>query len=142
MIRIPAPKKSKYHAEPTIIDGIRFASHKEAKYYLQLRQLQRAGEVIEIECQPVFGLIPAHRKCCGHIWLDKPSPGIKGAKVCGNCGKEMPKIPARTYRADFRVTYSDGHEEIVDVKGVETELFVFKKVFFEFKFPELTLKVI
>ena len=54
----------------------------------------------------------------------------------------MPLIPAWTYRADFRVTYADGHKEIVDVKGFETEMFREKKRQFEYLFPDLTLKVV
>ena len=47
-----------------------------------------------------------------------------------------------TYRADFRVTYVDGHQEIEDVKGMETEIFKIKRKMFEYKYPNLTLKVV
>ena len=138
MIRIPKTR-SKYHAKPTMIDGIKFPSHKEARYYLQLKQLQKAGEVIGIECQPAFELQPAYQKCCGRVWwgnlLNKSAP-------CGTCDKKIPITAARKYVADFRVRYRDGHEEIVDVKGMETPLFILKKVIFEFKYPDLTLIVI
>lgn len=119
-----------------------FDSKREAKYYQDLLILKRIGEVKEIECHPTFELQPAYRKCCGHIWLDKPAWDIKGATVCGNCGKKMKKIQAITYSADFRVTYVNGHEEIVDVKGMETKFFKNKRKMFEFHYPKLTLKVI
>jgi hypothetical protein len=32
-----------------------------------------------------------------------------------------------TYFADFKVTYGDGRVEVVDVKGVKTPLYRFKK---------------
>lgn len=45
----PAPpkpaRKSKYGAIPTVIDGIRFDSRREAKYYEQLKLRVAAGEV-------------------------------------------------------------------------------------------------
>ena len=45
---------SKYRAIPTTIDGIRFASKREAYYYSQLKLMQRAGEVIYFRPQPKF----------------------------------------------------------------------------------------
>lgn len=39
---------------------------------------------------------------------------INGRKIC-------------TYRADFKITYADGHEEIEDVKGVRTAVYRLKK---------------
>lgn len=36
---------SKYHAQPTLVDGIRFASRKEAARYRELCLLERAGEI-------------------------------------------------------------------------------------------------
>ena len=36
----------KYHARATEVDGIRFDSAKEARYYQQLKIRQRAGEII------------------------------------------------------------------------------------------------
>lgn len=38
--------KHKYHAKPTEVDGIKFGSMKEARYYGQLKMLKMAGEVI------------------------------------------------------------------------------------------------
>jgi hypothetical protein len=54
----------------------------------------------------------------------------------------MPKTSAVTYSADFKVTYSDGHTEIVDVKGVQTQSFKIKCKMFEYQNPELTLKIV
>lgn len=47
---------NKYHAEPVHIDGVRFASRKEAARYLELRLLEKAGLIDQLECQPVFPL--------------------------------------------------------------------------------------
>lgn len=40
----PAPVR-KYHNQPTVVDGIRFDSKKEARYYEQLKLRQASGEV-------------------------------------------------------------------------------------------------
>ena len=48
--------KNKYHAIPTLIDGIRFASKSEAKRYGQLKLLQMAGEIRWFTCQVPFQL--------------------------------------------------------------------------------------
>jgi hypothetical protein len=116
-----------------------FPSKAEAARYLQLKCLQKAGIVKEIELQPVFELIPAYQKCCNHVWAGCL---MKSKMPCGICGKKIPVIKAITYRADFRVTYSDGHQEIEDVKGMETEIFKLKRKMFEYRYPDLTLKVV
>jgi hypothetical protein len=51
----PAPT-NKYHAEPIHVDGVRFASKKEAARFLELKLLQNVGAIDELECQPVFYL--------------------------------------------------------------------------------------
>ena len=38
--------KHKFHAKPTELDGIKFPSKKEAKYYSELLLRQKAGEVV------------------------------------------------------------------------------------------------
>lgn len=46
----------KYGAKPTEVDGIRFASQKEARRYQELKLLEKAGEIIGLELQPEFQL--------------------------------------------------------------------------------------
>lgn len=41
----PLPKPNKYRNTPTTVDGIRFDSRREARYYEQLKLRQAAGEV-------------------------------------------------------------------------------------------------
>ncbi len=48
--------KSKYRNVPTEIDGIRFASKREAKRYSQLKLLERAGEIKALRLQPRYPL--------------------------------------------------------------------------------------
>lgn len=98
----------KYGAVPTEVDGIRFASKAEARRYAELRLLEQAGEIKQLECQPRF---PLHGACAG-------APSMR-AKV-------------GDYVADFQ--YREGPNGILvieDVKGVKTALYRWKKKHFE-----------
>jgi hypothetical protein len=48
---------SKYHATPTEVDGIRFASKAEARRYGELLLMEREGEIMDIRLQPRFPLL-------------------------------------------------------------------------------------
>jgi hypothetical protein len=60
-------RKSKYAAIPTIVDGIRFASKKEARRYTELKLLERAGEITCLELQPKFPCVVNGKKVCTYI---------------------------------------------------------------------------
>lgn len=49
--------KSKYKAQPVVIDGVRFASKKEGARYLELKLLERSGAIARLELQPRFELV-------------------------------------------------------------------------------------
>lgn len=105
-------KKSKYGSIKTVIDNITFDSKREANYYNTLKLLKRAGEVIKIDLQPEF----RYNMYC-------TVPGINdGSRVYAKQYK---------YIADFRVTYKDGHIEIIDTKGFSTAEFKRKKKIIE-----------
>ena len=55
------PKNSKYGAIKTKIDGITFSSKKEASRYYQLKLLERAGKIRDLQLQPRFELQPAFK---------------------------------------------------------------------------------
>ncbi|MHB8727605.1 MAG: DUF1064 domain-containing protein [Sulfuricaulis sp.] len=50
-------RQHKYRAQPTVIDGIRFASKGESQRYGELKLLLRAGEIAGLELQPRFPLV-------------------------------------------------------------------------------------
>lgn len=54
-------KPSKYRAEPTVLEGIRFDSKAEADYYAHLLMLKRAGEITQLTLQPKF-ILQEHPK--------------------------------------------------------------------------------
>lgn len=49
-------KKSKYFSKKTVVDNIKFDSKKEAKRYIELRAMQNAGLISNLEMQPKFEL--------------------------------------------------------------------------------------
>lgn len=106
---------SKYGARKTMMDGIAFDSVAEAKYYAQLKILKACGDVKEFEIQPTYVLQEGYKR-----------------------GKR--KVQPITYKADFLVTYKNGQQEVIDVKGAKTEVYRIKKKLFEYRYPDLEIK--
>ena len=48
---------TKYHAVPTVVDGIRFASKGEAGRYKELKLMERSGTIACLELQPRYPLV-------------------------------------------------------------------------------------
>jgi hypothetical protein len=53
-VRLETARRSKYRAIPTVLDGHRFDSRLEARYYATLQLEQRIGAVLEIRRQPNY----------------------------------------------------------------------------------------
>ena len=51
------PKRSKYGATKTMVDGLLFDSKREAAYYSELKIREKAGEVTGVEMQRPFALL-------------------------------------------------------------------------------------
>ena len=51
----------KYGAKATVVDNIRFASKREAARYAELKLLEKAGEISNLELQPVYPLVVRDR---------------------------------------------------------------------------------
>lgn len=110
----------KYHNKKTFIDGIKFDSKLEAERYAQLKMMECAGVIRDLELQPEYELIPSFRKN-GKTWR------------------------RTVYKADFRYISCDDKTIIEDVKGstaVITDVFRLKQKLFEYKYPELTIKIV
>ena len=104
---------SKYYSKKTIIDGIKFASKKEAKRYLELKLLLKVGKIRDLILQPRFKLQEGFRKN----------------------GKTYYPV---SYVADFQYLQND-MIRIEDVKGMKTTVYLLKKRLFEYKYPNLTI---
>ena len=110
---------SKYHNQKTEIDGILFDSKAESDKYLELKLMMHDHSpdgVKKFTCQPRFELLAPFT----HELTGKKHKGI-------------------TYVADFDVIYNDGRREIIDVKGIRTDVFNLKCKLFDFKYPDLIL---
>lgn len=108
---------SKYNNKKTIVDNIKFDSKAEANRYIELKMLEKARKISDLELQPKF---------------------ILQEKYINNKGE---KIRAITYKADF--CYLEGNKIVVeDVKGVETKEFKIKKKLFENKYRDIDFRLI
>jgi hypothetical protein len=102
-------KPSKYHAQRVELDGIRFASKREASRYVQLKVLAKVGRIRHLELQPVFPLLAPVIATGRHVAIAR-------------------------YVADF--TYEEHSVDewrrvVEDAKGVRTPIFRLKKKWFE-----------
>ncbi len=61
------PRKSKYSAVPTVVDGVRFASKAEAKRDAELQLLQKADTIRTLTRQPRFELYVDNRKIAIYV---------------------------------------------------------------------------
>ena len=104
-----ASTKSKYHSRKQTIDGYVFASKREAQRYLELKMLEKAGEISNLELQKRFELIPSQR--------------IGGKAVERPC----------YYVCDF--AYCEGGKQVIeDAKGMKTEVYKIKKKLMLYKY--------
>ncbi len=60
-------KRSKYGAKPVFVDGIRFASQREAKRYNELGTLLAAGLISDLQLQPRFNFMVKGVKCFADV---------------------------------------------------------------------------
>ena len=102
---------NKYNAKKVEVDGIVFSSKVESFYYEHLLELMHDGVVESFEMQKPYTL------------LDK-FPHPKTGKT----------IRAIKYVPDFEIIYTDGRVEVVDVKGMQTDVFRMKCKLFMFRY--------
>ena len=60
-------RQHKYRAQPTKVDGIRFDSKAEARRYGELKMLQQANEIADLEIQPKFSIDVNGKHICDYI---------------------------------------------------------------------------
>jgi len=106
-------KPSKYHSTKVWLDGICFDSKKESLFYAHLKLLH-AAKIIS-----------------GFLYHGN-------AILTAGSDKEH---RATTYETDFVLLYQDGHYEIVDTKGMETDVFKLKMKIMREKYPEVEVKI-
>ena len=99
-------RRNKYNAKKTVVDGIEFDSIREADRYCELKLLEKAKEIRNLELQPRFLLQDKFR--------DK-------------MGTTHRKIE---YVADFMYIDKDDKKIVEDVKGMMTGVYKLKKKLF------------
>jgi hypothetical protein len=100
---------SKYGAEKITVDGYKFDSKIEAKYYEHLKDLKAKDKIMNFELQPRF------------VLQDK---FIKDGK----------KYRVIEYVADFTVYNLDKSMEIIDIKGMATAEAKLKRKMFNYQY--------
>ena len=96
--------RNKYGNARTEIDGIVFASMREARRYCELKMLQKAGLIHGLELQKVYTLIGPQKD--------------KDGKII--------KHPVK-YIADFVYREKDGTLVVEDAKGMKTDVYKIKR---------------
>lgn len=101
------------NADRRTFDGVVFDSALELRYYRDvLLPLVESGEVVEYELQKPYELQPKF---------------VHDGRT----------VQAIKYVADFYVKYSDGREEVIDIKGFADATALLKRKLFWYTFPEL-----
>lgn len=100
--------KRKYRNKKVTIDGITFDSKAEAAYYNYLKILKKSGEIKDFDMQVRFTLMDNFKH---------PS-------------KPKKTVRAINYIPDFVVTENDGTKSVIDVKGMQTQVFKIKAKMF------------
>ena len=108
---------TKYNNKKTIVDGITFDSRDESLYYEALKNMKANGLIKDFELQPKYLLQEAF---------------VKNDK----------KYRPITYIADFKVINNNGSFYLVDVKGMLTTEFKIKMKLFNYKYPDIELKLV
>jgi len=102
------------NARKTSLDGITFDSLSESKYYnLLLKRLQE-GAIKDFSLQPHFVLMT------DFIYQGEE---IQGAG----------------YTADFKIIHNDDSEEIIEIKGYATDLYLYRVKLFKYLYPGIKL---
>lgn len=107
---------NKYRNKKVIVDEKEFDSKREENRYKELKLLERAGEIKDLELQPRFLLQDSFKKN----------------------GRTFRKIE---YVADFKYI-ENGKTIVEDVKGIQTDVFKLKHKIFEKVYPDLELRII
>ena len=116
--KLRIPKENKYHSRKVILDGETFDSQKEARRYAELKLLERAGKISDLQRQVRYELIPSQRDVSTEVYTRGEKKGqFKPGKVI-----EKPCY----YVADFEYI-QDGIKVVEDTKGVRTKDYVIKR---------------
>lgn len=124
--------KNKYNARKIEFGGHVFDSLAERDFYLILKNDKT---VKDIELQPQYEIIKPYKVKCGRCdgrgkVLNTKTLNLNKCTLCKGYGTRTKQ--GAKYTADFKVTYIDGEEKVIDVKGGPTSKdFTLRKKLFE-----------
>lgn len=104
----------KYGNKKIIRDGMTFDSAKEYRRYCELKLLEKAGEITDLQMQVKFVLIPSQREA-----------DIIGVRGGTKKGKLIEK--ECSYYADFVYLDKNGQRVVEDTKGMRTTDYIIKR---------------
>lgn len=108
---------NKYHNKKvTTSDGIQHDSQKEARRWCELRLLEKAGKITDLQRQVEFELIPAQYETYERY-------SKKGEKLADGVRIVERKV---SYIADF-VYVENGEKVVEDTKGMKTRDYIIKR---------------
>lgn len=112
---------SKYSNQKAVRNGAVFDSRREARRYSELRLLERAGAITDLQKQVEFELIPAQYETVptGEFYKRGTKKGTPKMKQV--CIEQSVK-----YIADF-VYQENGKTVVEDAKGFRTEKYIIKR---------------
>lgn len=112
MVRYKFNQRNKLGNHAVVIGGEHYDSKAEATRHGQLKLLERAGEIHDIERQVVFELIPSQYEIIptGEIYKNGAKKGQP--KIKRVCVEQSVK-----YLADFVYKTKDGETVVEDIKG-------------------------
>ena len=96
------------------LNGEKFNSHKELCRWLELRLLERSGEISDLRSQVKFELIPTQR--------EPDTIGKRGGVIKGKVIEH-----GVNYVADFVYKDKQGNTVVEDTKGMRTKEYVIKR---------------
>lgn len=108
---------TKYNATKVTVDGHTFDSKHEANRYLELKLLERAGTITDLQMQVKFVLIPSqYEPDTVKVLKSGKEKVVKGKLIEREC----------SYIADFVYQYN-GKTVVEDAKGMRTKEYVLKR---------------
>lgn len=107
-------QQNKYNSKKVTVGDETFDSSKEYRRFCELKLLQRAGKISDLQRQVEFVLIPTQRE-----------PDVIGPR--GGVKKGMLLEKECTYYADFVYVNDKGEKVVEDTKGVKTEAYNIKR---------------
>ena len=119
---------NKYGNRKTVVGGYAFDSIAEARRYQELKILEKAGEIFNLELQPKFVLVPKTKTRRAVTY----TADFRYYEPCGRCFPDKDNCPC-----------TDSRDIVEDVKSPATakdKAYIIKRNLFEYQNPNIEFK--